>query len=134
MTGRRAIYGDLGRERRQHEPPSVSTVTQHVLRGTLGTQVQADVAYTHPGEIRFHIGPVYVVLQGKEAALSMRELIDKLGHIIDELYPDLDAEMARQHRERLREAAAEQATRARINGTEPAASVVRRRAGGDVTT
>jgi hypothetical protein len=132
MTDRRGVYGDLGRERRQHEPPSVSTVTQHVLRGTLDTQVQADVAYTQSGDIRFHLGPVFVVLQGREAALSMRELIEKLGPLIDELYPDLDAEMARQHRDRLREAAAETATRARRNGTEPAASIVRRRAGGEV--
>jgi hypothetical protein len=132
MTDRSAAYGSLGRERRGYEPPSVSSVTQHVLRGTLDAQVQADVAYTHTGDIRFHLGPVYVVLQGREAALSMRELIDKLGSVIDELYPDLDAEMARQHRETLRQAVAERATRARVNGTEPAASIVRRRAGGEV--
>ena len=31
---------------RRREPASVSSVTQHVLRGTLDTQVQADLAYT----------------------------------------------------------------------------------------
>ena len=34
---------------RRREPPSVSSVTQHVLRGTLDTQVQADIAYTVEG-------------------------------------------------------------------------------------
>jgi hypothetical protein len=128
VTNRRAVYGDLGRERRRYEPSSVSTVTQHVLQGTLDTQVQADIAYTREGDIKFHIGPVFFVLKGKEAALSVRELIDKLAPLIDALYPDLDAEMARQHREVLRQAAAERASRARVNGTEPAASVVARRA------
>jgi hypothetical protein len=110
----------------------VSTVTQHVLRGTLDTQVQADIAYSVEGDIRFHLGPVFFVLQGREAALSMRALMDQLAPVIDELYPDLDAEMARQHREVLRQAAAERASRARINGTEPAAVVVARRAAPDV--
>jgi hypothetical protein len=127
VGNRRAIYGTPGQERRRHEPPSVSTVTQHVLRGTLDTQVQADIAYSVGGGIRFHLGPVFFVLQGREAAVSMRELIDKLAPVIDELYPDLDAEMARQHRELLRQAAAERASRARVNGTEPAADVVARR-------
>ncbi len=77
----------LGNRRR--EPPSVSSVTQHVLRGTLEIQVQADIAYTVEGQIKFHLGPVFLVLKGKEAALSMRELIDKLAPVIDELYPDL---------------------------------------------
>ena len=33
----------------------------------------------------------------------MRELIDKLAPVIDELYPDLDAELQRQHREIVRQ-------------------------------
>jgi hypothetical protein len=71
----------------------------------MDTRVQADVVYTNSGDIRFHLGPVFVVLQGREAALSMRELIDKLAPVIDELYPDLDTEMQRQHRATLRQAA-----------------------------
>jgi hypothetical protein len=133
VANRPAISGTPGHARRRHEPPVVSTVTQHVLRGTLDTQVQADIAYSVAGDIRFHLGPVFFVLQGKEAALSMRALIDKLAPVIDELYPDLDAEMARQHREVLRQAAAERASRARVNGTEPAATVLARRAARDVT-
>ena len=119
---------------RRREPASVSSVTQHVLRGTLDTQVQADIAYTAEGHIKFHLGPVFLVLKGREAALSMRELIDKLAPVIDELYPDLDAELQRQHREVLRLALLERQSRARVNGTDPAAIVVARRATSGVTT
>jgi hypothetical protein len=121
-------------DRRRHEPPGISSVTQHVLRGTLDTQVQADIAYAIDGDIKFHLGPVFFVLKGRQAALSMRELIDKLAPVIDEMYPDLDAEMQRQHREVLRLAALESLSRARVNGTEPAAVVVARRAAHDATT
>ena len=121
-------------DRRRHEPPSVSSITQHVLQGTLDTQVQADIAYTGDGHIKFHLGPVFLVLKGREAALSMRALIDKLAPVIDELYPDLDAEMQRQHREILRRATLDSDSRARVNGTEPAAAVVARRAACDITT
>ena len=79
-----------------------------MLRGTLDTQVQADIAYTVEGHIKFHLGPVFLVLKGREAALSMRELIDKLTPVIDEMYPDLDAELRRQHREVLRQATLDQ--------------------------
>jgi hypothetical protein len=119
---------------RRREPASVSSVTQHVLRGTLDTQVQADIAYTAEGHIKFHLGPVFLVLKGREAALSMRELIDKLAPVIDELYPDLDAELQRQHREVLRQATLDSHSRARVNGTEPAAIIVARRAAHHVTT
>jgi len=119
---------------RRREPASVSSVTQHVLRGTLDTQVQADIAYTAEGHIKFHLGPVFLVLKGREAALSMRELIDKLAPGIDELYPDLDAELQRQHREVLRQATLDSHSRARVNGTEPAAIIVARRAAHHVTT
>ena len=105
-----------------------------MLQGTLDTQVQADIAYATDGHIRFHLGPVFFVLKGREAALSMRELIDKLAPVIDELYPDLDAELQRQHREVLRQATLERLSRARVNGTEPAAAVAARRAGHDTTT
>ena len=118
---------------RRREPASVSSVTQHVLLGTLDTEVQGDVAYTSDGRIKFHLGPVFFVLKGKEAALSMRELIDKLAPVIDEMYPDLDAELQRQHREVLRLALLERQSRARINGTEPAAIILARRATCDVT-
>jgi len=121
-------------DRRRREPPSVSSVTQHVVQGTLDTQVQADIAYAGDGHIRFHLGPVFFVLKGQEAALSMRELIDKLAPVIDELYPDLDAEMKRQHREILRRATLDSYTRARVNGTQPAAAVAARRAAYDITT
>ena len=121
-------------DRRRHEPPSASSITQHVLQGTLDTQVQADLAYAGDGHIRFHLGPVFFVLKGREAALSMRELIDKLAPVIDEMYPDLDAEMKRQHREILRRATLDSYSRARVNGTEPAAAIMARRAAYDITT
>ena len=113
-------------DRPRREPPSVSSVTQHVLQGTLDTQVQAPIAYTGDGRIKFHLGPVFFVLIGREAAMSMRELIDKLAPVIDEIYPDLDAELARQHREALRLATLRRLTIARLNGTEPAAATVAR--------
>ena len=119
---------------RRPEPTSVSSVTQHVLRGTLEVQVQADIAYTVEGQIKFHLGPVFLVLKGKEAALSMRELIDKLAPVIDELYPDLDAELWRQHREILRQATLDSYSRARVNGTEPAAVIAARQAAYYITT
>ena len=123
-------------DRRRREPPSVLSVSQHVLQGTLDTQAQADIAYTLEGHIKFHLGPVFFVLKGREAALSMRDLIDKLAPIIDEIYPDLDAELQRQRQQRelLRRAALNRASRARVNGTEPAATVTARRAGHGVTT
>ena len=119
---------------RRPEPASVFSVTQHVLRGTLDTQVQADIAYTLDGHIKCHLGPVFLVLQGREAALSMRELIGKLAPLIDEMYPDLDAELQRQRREILRQATLDRASRARVNGTEPAAIVTARRAAHHATT
>ena len=119
---------------RRHQPASVFSVTQHVLRGTLDTQVQADIAYTTDGHIKCHLGPVFLVLKGREAALSMRELIGKLAPVIDEMYPDLDAELQRQHREVLQRVALERLSRARVNGTEPAATIVARREAHDATT
>jgi hypothetical protein len=121
-------------DRRHREPPSVVSVSQHVLQGTLDTQVQADVAYALQGHIKFHLGPVFFVLKGREAALSMRDLIDKLAPVIDELYPDLDAELQRQHREVLRQAALQRLSRARVNGTEPAAVLAARRAASGAIT
>ena len=121
-------------DRRHREPPSVVSVSQHVLQGTLDTQVQADVAYALHGHIKFHLGPVFFVLKGREAALSMRALIDKLAPVIDELYPDLDAELQRQHREVLRQATLERLSRARVNGTEPAAVLAARRAASGAIT
>jgi hypothetical protein len=46
----------------------------------------------------------------------------------------LDAELQRQHREVLRQAALERLSRARVNGTEPAATVAARRAARHATT
>ena len=123
-----------GRADRRREPPSVLSVSQHVLQGFLDTQVQADIAYVTDAHIRFHLGPVFFVLKGREAALSMRDLIDKLAPIIDELYPDLDAELKRQRREVAQRAALQRLSRARVNGTEPAATIAARRAGHDATT
>lgn len=119
---------------RRPEPASVSSVTQHVLRGTLEVQVQADIAYVAEAQVKFHLGPVFLVLKGREAALSMRELIDKLTPVIDELYPDLDAELWRQHREILRQATLDSYSRARVNGTEPAAVIAARQAAYYLTT
>ena len=119
---------------RRREPASVSSVTQHVLQGTLEVQVQADIAYTVEGHIKCHLGPVFLVLKGREAALSMRELIDKLAPVIDELYPDLDAELWRQHREILRQATLDSYSRARVNGTQPAAVIAARQAAYFMTT
>jgi hypothetical protein len=76
---------------------------------------------------------VFLVLKGREAALSMRELIDKLAPVIDEMYPDLDAELRRQHREILRQATLTSYSRARVNGTEPAAVIMARRAAYNTT-
>jgi hypothetical protein len=115
-------------DRPRREPPNVSSVTQHVLQGTLDTHAQADIAYVTDVHIRFRLGPVFFVLKGRAAALSMRDLIDELAPIIDELYPDLDAELQRQRREVLRLATLRRLTRARINGTEPAATIAARRA------
>jgi hypothetical protein len=98
------------------------------LQGTLDTHAQADIAYVTDVHIRFRLGSVFFVLKGRQAALSMRDLIDKLAPIIDELYPDLDAELQRQHREALRLATLRRLTIARLNGTEPAATVAARRA------
>jgi len=120
-------------DNRRHEPIGVSSVTQHVLRGTLDTQVQADIAYTVEGHIKCHLGPVFLVLKGREAALSMRELIDKLAPVIDELYPDLVAELWRQQREILHQATLDSNSRARVNGTEPAAVIMARRAACGIT-
>ena len=121
-------------DRPRREPPSVSSVTQHVLQGTLEAQVQAPIAYTGDACIKFHLGPVFFVLHGRQAAMSVRDLIDKLAPVIDEIYPDLDAELARQHREALRLATLRRLTRARLNGTEPAAITVARRAAHHDTT
>ena len=121
-------------DNRRREPASVSSVTQHVLRGTLDTQVQADIAYTAEGHIKCHLGPVFLVLKGREAALSMRELIDKLAPVIDEMYPDLNAELARQHREALRLATLRRLTIARLNGSEPADVTVARQTARHHTT
>ena len=119
---------------RRRELATISSVTQHVLRGTLDTEVQADIAYTIEAHIKFHLGPVFFVLKGREAALSMRELIDKLTPVIDELYPDLDAELWRQHREILRQATLDSHSRARVNGTQPAAVIAARQAAYRITT
>jgi hypothetical protein len=121
-------------DRPRREPPSISSVTQHVLQGTLDTQVQAPIAYTGDGRIKFHLGPVFFVLTGREAAMSMRELIDKLAPVIDEIYPDLDAELARQHREALRLATLRRLTIARLNGTEPPDIIVARQTARHHTT
>ena len=119
---------------RRRELATVSSVTQHVLRGTLDTEVQADIAYVAEGQIKCHLGPVFLVLKGREAALSMRELIDKLTPVIDELYPDLDAELWRQHREILRQATLDSHSRARVNGIQPAAVIAARQAAYYITT
>jgi hypothetical protein len=123
-------------DRRRYEAPSVSSVSQHVLQGTLDTQVQADIAYALEGHIKFHLGPVFFVLKGREAAWSMRELIDKLAPVIDEIYPDLDAELQRQRKQReaLRRTALDRESRARVNGTNPAAIIAARQAAHHVTT
>lgn len=113
-------------DRPRREPPSVSSVTQHVLQGTLEVQVQAPIAYSGDARIKFHLGPVFFILTGREAAMSMRDLIDRLSPVIDEMYPDLDAELARQHREALRLATLRRLTIARLNGTEPADITVAR--------
>jgi len=118
---------------RRREPPTVTSVTQHVLQGTLDTQVQADVAYTVDGHVKCHLGPVFLVLKGREAALSMRELIDTPAPVNDEMYPDQDSELQRQHRETLRRATLEACSRARVNGTEPAAVIMARRAAYNTT-
>ena len=121
-------------DNRRREPASVTSVTQHVLRGTLDTQVQADLAYTVEGHIKFHLGPVFLVLKGREAALSMRELIDKLTPVIDEMYPDLDADCGGSTARSCGRQRSTGYSRARVNGTEPAAVIMARQAAYDITT
>ena len=92
-------------------------------------RVQGTLAWhSHDGE-----DELFLVLKGREAALSMRELIDKLAPVIDELYPDLDAELWRQHRELLRQATLDSNSRARVNGTESAAVIMARQAAYGIT-
>jgi hypothetical protein len=56
---RQALYGDLGAPRLRPERPEATSVTQHVLRGTLDSQVLADVAYTSSElTVRFHLASV----------------------------------------------------------------------------
>lgn len=94
---RRSIYGDLGTPRPVREPPAATSVTQHVLRGTLEAQVYADVAYTSDElTVRFHLGPVFVVLKGTAAVNSALALCRQLTPVLAKLVPDLDAELARQ--------------------------------------
>lgn len=105
---RRELYSDLGTTPSPgYRPPEVSSVTQHVLRGTLDHDVQCDIAYTSDElTVKFHLGPVFIILRGMAAVHSTRELIRQLKPVLDKLVPDLDAELARQR-----------AARARINGT-----------------
>jgi hypothetical protein len=106
---RRQIYRDLGTPHLRPEPPSASSVTQHVLRGTLDTQVQADVAYTASElTVRFQLGPVFVVLKGLPAVRSALSLCQQLLPVLSELSPDLSTELLRQ-----------QTARAHLNGTVP---------------
>jgi hypothetical protein len=109
MIDRRAIYGDLGAPRPRPEPSDVTTVTQHVLRGTLDRQVYADAAYTSTElTVRFNLGPVFVVLRGMAAVQSALALCRQLTPVLEQLVPDLPAELARQR-----------ASRASLNGSEP---------------
>lgn len=96
-TGRRAFYRDLGTKPRRPEPSAYTSVTQHVLRGTLDHEHQADAAYTmHSMTVRFRLGPVFIVLQGREAARSARDLCRELLPALEALFPDLGSELERQ--------------------------------------
>jgi hypothetical protein len=118
---RRDIYGDLGTPQRRREPPEVSTVTQHVLRGTLDARVHADAAYTMPEvTLRLQLGPVFIVTRGVEAARSLRDLHRQLGPVLDALFPDLTTELERQ-----------MARRAQLNGGDSAAARLARLEGGE---
>jgi hypothetical protein len=117
VSRRRDLYGDLGTPRPGYEPPQATTVTQHVLRGTLDHQVQADIAYTTRDlTVRFRLGPVFFVIQGMPAVRSARDWCAELLPVLDRLIPDLDAELTQQ-----------QAARAVLNGGEPAAAKAARR-------
>lgn len=112
MPPRRQLYGDLGGPARRREAPQVATVTQHVLRGSLASEVQADASYTMDElTLRFHIGPVFIVAKGLEAARSVQELHRQLGPVLAAIFPDLTSELERQ-----------MARRAQLNGAEPAAA------------
>ena len=99
---RREFYGNLGTPQRRHELPQVATVTQHVMRGSLDADVRADAAYTMTGvEVRLHLGPVFLVVQGWEAVRSLRDLHRQLTPVLDALFPDLMTELERQMRARI---------------------------------
>jgi hypothetical protein len=106
VSHRRNLYGDLGTTRPGYEPPQTTTVTQHVVRGTLDYEVQADVSGTARDlTVRFRLGPVFFVIQGIPAIRSARDLCAELLPILEQLIPDLDGELAQQR-----------AARSRLNG------------------
>lgn len=131
MIDRQRIYRDLGRQPKPRpvlEQPAVSSATQHVLSGMLDTSAQYDITYVCEPTIRFRIGSVFMVLKGREAVLSARELVAQLAPLIDELFPDLDAEQGRQQRAIADRKASMRASRARVNGSSPAAARMRQAA------
>lgn len=114
------------RGERRYEPPQVQSASHVQISGTLDHRVEV----RPNGDIYFYVNDgnvsIGITVHGKEAQLSMREVADHLATGIDHLHPNLTAEQQRQHREVVRQAQAEQRSRARVNGTTPASDQLAR--------
>lgn len=120
LRRRQQLYGSLGQPKRRYEPPEEESAHWHRFRGTQRVEVTSPGAYGKEAEMTIRFGSTIIVLSGEEALRSFREASDKAAPMLDKLIPpDLTAEYARQQRIRLQEALDEQASRARVNGTEP---------------
>ena len=89
----------------QPEPhgPRIDSITQHVAYGRHPTSIRAPVAYSGNPDIRFQYGSVFIVLKDEEACRSLLAGLDQLREVVDRVYPNLDAELARQRHARARE-------------------------------
>jgi hypothetical protein len=126
MAARQRLYGNLGQAPCPRQPARIASAIQLAMAGTLRTHVAADATYVAVPEIRLVFGNLQIILKDREAALSMRDLIDQLATVIDTLYPNMEAELRRQNQVRVEEALAMDASRARVNGSEPPALRVAR--------
>ena len=99
---------------------SLSDGARETLDRTKAPQLVAK-ARTHDSLQAFD--KLTTVVDGQRRFISTPPLVVP----IDELYPDLDAELQRQHRETVRQAVLDRDSRARVNGTEPAAVITARR-------
>lgn len=125
---RQRLYGGLGKPKRRHEPPQTEAAHWLRFRGTQEIRITSPGAYGKEAEMTIQFGNTIIVLSGEEALRSFREASELAEPMLEKLIPpDLDAELRRQHREVLQRELAEQASRARVNGTEPVSSILERR-------